>query len=417
VYWSVLGAAAARGAGVLASIAVARVLGIIEFGEFTVVQSTVGLFGTFAGLGLGVTATKYVAELRESDPSRCGTVICVVLFTAAVGGVLAGLGLVWGAPWLASRTLAAPHIAPFLCWGALLVALGAFQGACLGVLAGFESFKRAARVNLWAALLGTPAMVAATMADGLRGAVWGSALQLAIGCWLGLRASLEEASRAGVRLNWRSMSADLGIIWSFSVPAFISSTLAGPANWACNTLLVNQPGGYEQVALLNAAGQWRNALIFLPMTVAGVLVPVMASANRSANHAELPRFLRRNLLLVVALSLAMSAPVALLAPVILSWYGSGFQAGVAVFVLASLGTCLVAPTNLFSRALQAAGRPWLELTFSVVWAFLLVASCWLLVPRLQAVGLQMAHLLSAAVLGLWQWWVVRGLARVWAPRR
>src|SRR5580698_9969778 len=65
VFWSLVGAVLARGLGVASSIIVARVLGITAFGEFTIIQSTVGLFGTFAGLGLGITATKYVAELRE----------------------------------------------------------------------------------------------------------------------------------------------------------------------------------------------------------------------------------------------------------------------------------------------------------------------------------------------------------------
>jgi len=37
-------------------------LGTVGFGELGVIQSTVGMFGVFAGLGLGMTATKYVAS-------------------------------------------------------------------------------------------------------------------------------------------------------------------------------------------------------------------------------------------------------------------------------------------------------------------------------------------------------------------
>src|SRR5580658_7469795 len=87
VFWSLVGAVLARGLGVASSIIVARALGIAAFGEFTMIQSTVGLFGTFAGLGLGVTVTKYVAELRESDPVRCGRVIGLILLVATAGAL------------------------------------------------------------------------------------------------------------------------------------------------------------------------------------------------------------------------------------------------------------------------------------------------------------------------------------------
>src|ERR1022692_3038167 len=41
------------------------------------IQSTVGMLGIFAGLGLGITATKYVAELRSHDPERAGRIIAL----------------------------------------------------------------------------------------------------------------------------------------------------------------------------------------------------------------------------------------------------------------------------------------------------------------------------------------------------
>ncbi len=50
-------------------------LGKEEFGKLGIVQSTVGMFQVFAGFGLGLTATKYVAEFRDSDPAKTGRII------------------------------------------------------------------------------------------------------------------------------------------------------------------------------------------------------------------------------------------------------------------------------------------------------------------------------------------------------
>src|SRR6516165_235420 len=75
--WSFVGAVVSRGCGLLSSILVARMLGKTGFGELGILQSSVGLFATFAGFGLGLTSTKYVAEFRLKDPARAGRVIGV----------------------------------------------------------------------------------------------------------------------------------------------------------------------------------------------------------------------------------------------------------------------------------------------------------------------------------------------------
>ena len=53
------------------------------------IQSTVGMFGVFAGFGLGLTATKHVAEFRQSDPDRAGRIIGLSgLFAIGPGGLM-----------------------------------------------------------------------------------------------------------------------------------------------------------------------------------------------------------------------------------------------------------------------------------------------------------------------------------------
>ena len=64
VLWSFTGAAISRGLNLLAMVLVARMVGKVGFGELGTVQSTVGMFAVFAGFGMGITATKHVAELR-----------------------------------------------------------------------------------------------------------------------------------------------------------------------------------------------------------------------------------------------------------------------------------------------------------------------------------------------------------------
>lgn len=108
-FWSMAGAVISRGLILCATIVVVRILGKTVFGELGMIRSTVGMFGVFAGFGLGLTATKHVAEFRQSDPERAGRIIGLSGFSAlGTGGVMA-LALFFFAPWLAEHTINAPH--------------------------------------------------------------------------------------------------------------------------------------------------------------------------------------------------------------------------------------------------------------------------------------------------------------------
>src|SRR5262249_47678140 len=74
VLWSVVGAAFASGLAMLSNVISARFLASTHFGELAIVLATTNLFTTLFNSGLSMTASKYVAEHRDSDPQRAGTV-------------------------------------------------------------------------------------------------------------------------------------------------------------------------------------------------------------------------------------------------------------------------------------------------------------------------------------------------------
>src|SRR5262249_28064949 len=101
-FWSLVGSLGVRGMTLLATVVVVRLLGKEGYGELSVIQSTLGMFEVLAGLGMGLTATKYVAELRQRDPLRAGRVIALSCFAAAAAGLLLASAVAVAAPWLAA---------------------------------------------------------------------------------------------------------------------------------------------------------------------------------------------------------------------------------------------------------------------------------------------------------------------------
>jgi O-antigen/teichoic acid export membrane protein len=408
-FWMVAGGVISRVLGLLSFIILARIIGKVPFGQFGVIQSTVGLFGVFAGLGIGITATKYVAEFRESQTARCGRVIGFSLAAALIGGILASLGLLLFGGWLAKNTLAAPELAPMLRVGAGLVIFGSLQGAYLGALTGFEAFKQVSWVNLITSLVAVPLVIVGALWAGLTGAVWALVLQNVLGCIFGHLALVKEAAKAGVRISLGFHPDEWAMLWRFTLPAFLSGMLATPAGWLSRAILVNQPGGYPEAALVSAANQWMNLVNFLPLTIGGVLVPIFANLHATGARHEFMKLLRRNLVLNAAVAVAVALPLVLLASLIMGFYGHGFQTrnGNQIFLLTMLCGVVVSINTLLSRAMQSAGRAWIDLSSNGIWAGIVVlGSCWL-IPACKGSGAVAAHVIAAIALVFWQWFVVR----------
>jgi O-antigen/teichoic acid export membrane protein len=407
MFWSLLGAVVSRGVGVLSSIIVARILGLEAFGEFTTIQNTVLMFGFFAGLGLGVTATKYVAQLRAGAPDRCGQVLGLILSVTLIGGGATAVGFWAFAPLLAENLLGAARLEPLLRAGSTLVLFSALQGVYMGALQGFEAFKRIARANWVGGVLGTPLVVVGTFAGGLEGAVWGMALQTVVICIVCHLALVEEAAKAGVKISFGFDAGVGSILWRFTLPTFMSNVISGSANWACSVMLVRQPDGFNQSALLNVAGTWRNTLIFLPSIMGGVLTPMLSNLYTDGKKSEFAKLLAHNVWINAAIGLALAVPVCVLSPWILRAYGPGFINGMPVFVLSALMTSLVAVNNLLSRSMQASGRAWMDFSFNALWALVLVIGCVLMIPTHKAMGIAVSHAMAACALAIWQWLLIR----------
>ncbi|MCU0395385.1 MAG: oligosaccharide flippase family protein, partial [Chitinophagaceae bacterium] len=115
---------------------------------------------------------------------RAGRIIALSSLTAWCSGLVL-TGVLWLiAPWLAERTLAAPNLAPLLRISALLLLLGAVNGAQTGALSGFEAFKQIAQINLCSGLLSFPLLVLGAHWYGLKGAVWGLVATQSLTCML-----------------------------------------------------------------------------------------------------------------------------------------------------------------------------------------------------------------------------------------
>jgi O-antigen/teichoic acid export membrane protein len=385
--WSLVGAVISQGSNLAASVITARLLGREQFGEYGMIQSTVGMLGVFAGLGLGLTATKYVAEFRTLDPERAGRIIALGCAVAIVSGGLLALCLLAYAPVLAAKTLNAPALANELRIASALLFFNALNGAQTGALSGFEAFRAIARINLVRGLIAFPVTVAAVLLWRLPGAIWALAVTAAVTCLLSQVSLQQHCAGMGIRPQFSSAWRERRVLWSFSTPAFLSGVLVGPVTWAANSMLVNQPRGYAEMGVFTAASQWRNAIAFVPGVLAQLALPLLSNLNGERDVLRYGKALRWNLILTAAAATAVAVPVALGAPQIMRLYGRGFQQGWLVLVL-SAATAVISCTNgVVGTAILSAGSVWVGCAFNGMWAAALLAGCYCFIPTSLALGL------------------------------
>jgi O-antigen/teichoic acid export membrane protein len=399
--WSLLGMGAAQGLAVLASILAARLLGKVAFGEYGMVTGTVGAFGILAGLGLGVTATKYTAEHRTADPARAGRILGLSAQLAAISGGFVSIAVFLLAPWLADRTLNAPHLAGELRLGCILLFLNALDGMQVGALAGLEAFKATAHVSLIRGLLTFPLLLAGVWFFGLFGAVAASVLLGTVGWALNQRALRRECAKAGILIDYRAVREDLPILWRFSFPALLSAAMVAPVMWLATALVANQPNGYGELGLFSAASQWRTALLFLPAVLLRVALPLMASSVESSRAEEFGKTLLLTQSLTVAIVLPAGALFMFLSDWIMSLYGTDFgrAAPVLIGVISSIMISSIGSAS--GAAIEARGKMWRGLILNLSWGLVLILTVWMGAARLGAEALAFGSALAYLVLSLW----------------
>jgi len=398
--WSIAGAVTSQALGLAASVFTARLLGNEAFGELGMIQTTVGTFGIFAGLGLGLTATKSVAELRDIDPERAGRIIGLSSATATMAGGIISVLLFVFAPFLAVRSLGAPSLTMSLQVSSGFLFLNALIGMQTGVLAGLEAFRTIAYLNLARGLLTFPITVVGVLFWHLPGAVWALVVTAAVGWLLNHLTVQRECRKAGVPIRFKKSWGERSILWSFSVPAFLGSAVAGPATWAASALLVNRPGGYVQMGIFSVASQWRTAAAFIPSTLSQPLLAMLSSMYGKSEMKAYRKLAWANICFVFLITTLSAAAIALAAPWIVKAYGSEFSAAAPVLVLVMIATVISSTASVVGQIIASAARMWAGLALNSIWATALLLFSFLLVSRFGALGLAYATLGAYLIHGL-----------------
>ena len=388
--WSIVGAALARGLNLGAAVIAARLLGITTFGELGMIQSTQGLFGVFAGAGLGLAATKHVAEFHAQDPRRSGRCITLSVRFALLTGLVATLGLALLSPWIAATVLSRPELGTALRLASLLVLLGAVSGVQTGCLAGLEQFRLIAVVGVLRGVFLIGATIMGIAWAGLTGAI--VALAGAETVAVVTQAFCLRPHSAPLRGSdgWREFRH----VWRFSLFALLGNLATMPAMWLGNVVLVRQPQGYAALGIFNAADRWRQVLQFLPASLASPILALLSSLHGARDAQGYRRVFRANLVLTMIIVALPSAVLIVFSNLAMELFGREYGVGSITLTILALSAVAYVLNGLLGQVLVSQGAIGLRFLVDIMLAALLAAVAWWLVPAQGANGLALGYLVA-----------------------
>ena len=393
--WTVLGNAAARGFTIATAFAAARILGRDEFGSVALTQLTVAAAANLVSLQMGQTATRFVAQYRNTSPHAVTRVAQLVRRIAWITGLAAALAVILAAEWIGRRLLGQATGTPLVRWAAPAVFLTLYSSVQLGILYGLEQFATAARI----AALGYACIFVGVLLGSLRagttGAVTGWVLGNAVLCWLAWRALLRFLPSYGRGQLWPPISAR-SILLSYSTPLWIASGWISVVLLGCNALLARYHS-LGEVALYSAADRLHLILLFVPSALFCTTLPVLSDLYSRGDRDGYQQVLRTA---VNTACMTVLAPAVLLAsfsgPILSAGFGKNFAPASGTLMLLCCASLFESSNIVLGQLFLVAGRIWARAAIDVGLGAVLLVCAVLWVPRFGSIGLAGAYALSFA---------------------
>ena len=392
-FWSILGAVLSRGLMLIASIIVARIIGKTEYGELGIIRSTVTMFSVFAGFGLGLTATKYIAEFRDKEPEVTGKIIAISTIFAVMSGAIISMVILLYAPYLSNNILNSQNLSHELQLSAIMLFFSALNGAQTGILTGFEAFKKIAKINVISGAISFPVQILTTYLWGLQGAVIGFGTNYFILYLLNKKGVQQITKKHKINISYVNCWSQWRVLYKFSLPAVFSGLLVTPVMWFGNAILVNQQNGYDEMAIFDAANQWRNAILFLPTIISQILLPLLANSNN--NKLQFKKLLKYSILTNFSITSIIAITISGFSGLIMKSYGSDFYSGRNVLIILVFTTTLIATNSTIGQAIASKGKMWIGFLLNSIWAIVMLSTSYILLTNgYGAKGLAIAYLIS-----------------------
>ena len=397
IRWNIIAEVLNRGSIFASNIIIAQLIGLKSFGKIAIIQSTILAITGVAQLSMGITATKYVAELRTKNCNRINNILGLCSQVTAVTGFLFAAGVFLAAPWIAVDVLDAADLTSLLRIASVAILFSAINAFQIGTLAGLEAFDVIAKLGFIQGCITIGAISVLTWVFSITGAALALSINSIISCILYRWFMTAELNKQSLKVEYNRAWNEKGVFFFFALPTSLSAFIGFPTIWGVRALLVNQPSGYDELGIFAAVFGLCSLLLVAPTIARKVVTPVLNNLYGANEENSFKKLLFGNTTLMTIMAFISGIFMILFARPLLKFYGLEFVRGsTLVWVLALAFTFQVFHESLF-QAIVAVGNMWWHLILVALHSFFLFVFSYVWIPKYYAKGLAASYLVAYSV--------------------
>lgn len=367
--WSLSGALLSKIIFFIALIIAANILGKVHYGEFGMLNSTILMFVSVASLGLGATASRYIAEFRDNSPEKTIDIYLITQIFSYVIAFVSSVFIFWFADGISFHSFHSLQLGDEIRVATIIFFFSIINGSQNGVLSGFERFDLIAYSNIVKAVFQSVLLVSGAYYYNVIGALIGLAIAQFIANMYNrmLISPLFRPYNTNLldrlkKLSWNQ----LDVLWKFSLPTVVSSLTIVPVMWYAKTKLV-QIEGFESMADFDVAEQWRSQILYIPAVLSQIILPMLANLKGNSSKEDYFKSIKINLMVNIMVSVALSFLVVLVAPWLLLQYGKDFNNTTPIYFLC-ISAILISISNVVFPILLTYNKMWNGVFINGIWA-------------------------------------------------
>lgn len=371
VSWILIGSVAGKFLQLISFIIVARIIGKEEYGQLGIIRSTIAMFLMFSTLGMGMTASRYIALYRNTEPQNAYKIYKFSYKVTLVFALAISLFI-----FLFSESISLQVFNNLLLNKPLIIStfvlfFMSITSIQSGALNGFENFKAIGINSTINGIIQLVLVVFLAFYFNTNGVIWALGISYAI-LFIQYQISLKrnltqiknDQSKSNQTLRLRS------IFVNFSLPAVLSGLVTIPTLWWAKTFLIKN-NGFGEMAIYDVAEQWYYVILFIPGSLSSIILPLLTNTTIEGTKSEYRNLIKLNLSINIIITGILAIFVAGLSPFIYKMYGSEFNNIVPLIVLL-VSAVICAANNVLGQIIASKGKMWIGLIVNIIWGIWLI---------------------------------------------
>lgn len=352
-FWAIIGNVIGKGLSFAAGVVVARILGRESFGEYAAIIATLVSASVFSTFGLGYTATKFIADLKNKNNADIGSVVYFALLITLVTSVIFALAIFVSADYISLVLFRSNNLGVSIKIVSFWVVFNALTTTQVGVLAGLGQFKKMAKINTYVGFFTFLSSISGALMWGLNGFLIG-VLCNQIFNWVVntfvLKSEIKKISFAPK--NRRLLVKEM---IQFSTPVAMQEALYSLSSFILPYLFITY-SNIGELGLYTASTQISALILFIPGILRNVF---LMHFSQTKNDKSLdPQTFKLTIMINLLSTVIPVIVVFILIDYISNIYGSEYLGIGRLIIISCITAIITSISNVYVQLYLSVGKNW-----------------------------------------------------------